>query len=215
MADRLLGRVSDPLIMAELACITGFMINDMRCDPDFENTLKHKNSKTRNIAKMLYLFAVFILTVSFAYEFAAVSREYKARERADKRWNAFMDYCRENNGKYYVIDVYSSTSYEGAPYSEKIFKDADNSYKNFDYCGGWLAKSPLARKKLADRGFRDMQSALLGRSGVFFAASPDKDMDWITAYYAARGVGISCETIDEIRTDGDEAAFLVYELKKK
>lgn len=212
MVDRALGRVAAPLIMAELACIAGFTLNDMRRCAAFADALKRKRGIT---ASTVYLLAIFMLAVLYAYGFAAVSSEYEARERADKRWNAFMEYCRKNKDNYYVMDVYSSTSYEGAPYSEKIFKDVDNSYKNFDYCGGWLAKSPLARQKLADRGFKDMQTALLSGKGVCFAAAPDKDMGWIEAYYAARGVGVSCEAVDAISADTNETAFLVYELKKQ
>ena len=126
-----------------------------------------------------------------------------------------MNYCRENEERYYVIDVYSSTSYEGAAYSEKIFRDADNAYKNFDYCGGWFAKSPLSRQKLADRGFRDLQSALLKQTKVCFVAAPNRDMEWMETYYAKRGVNIACERVDEIRTDSGETAFFVYGLKKQ
>lgn len=217
MVDRILGRVTVPLVMSEFACIAGFMFNDVRRFYNLSSDSQRDSDKIKlgKIVKIACLLAILILTASCAYEFAAVRREYNARESADKRWNALMEYCRTNKDKYYVIDVYSSTSYEGAPYSEKIFKDADNSYKNFDYCGGWLAKSPLARKKLADRGFRDMQGALLSRNGVFFLAAPDKDMGWIEAYYAARGIKITCESIDEICTDSGEIAFLAYELKKE
>lgn len=215
MADRVLGRVTVPLIMAELACIMGFMLNDICHFYNLDSALQHDNGKMGKTVKAAYLLVIFILIASFAYGFAAVKREYYSRECADKRWYALMDYCRKNKDNYYVIDVYSSTSYEGAPYSEKIFKDVDNSYKNFDYCGGWLAKSPLARRKLAGRGFRDMQSALLSRKGVFFVAAPDKDMGWIEAYYAVRGVSISCESVGGICADSGETAFLVYELKKE
>ena len=75
-----------------------------------------------------------------------------------------------------------------------------------------MAKSPLARQKLADKGFRDMQSALLSRSGAHFVAAPSRDMQWIEAYYAKRGVSVECRRVDEIRTDSNETAFLVYDI---
>jgi len=210
MVDRALDRVTMPLIMAELACIIGFGLNDMRRFVWLPETKKPKVT-----ALTVYLLVIFLLTAAFAKNFMRVNGEYEARERADGRWYALMHYCRENKEQFYVLDVYSSTSYEGASYSEKIFCNVDNSYKNFDYCGGWLAKSPLARKKLEDRGFQDMQSALLKQKKVYFVAAPGRDMEWMEAYYAKRGVNIACERVDEIRTDSDETAFFVYGLKKK
>ncbi len=207
MADRVLTRVTMPLLMTELACIISFWLNDMQRLP--KTVRQEKKGMT---IKTVYLLAVFMLAAAFAVNFMRVSEEYEARAAADKRWYAFMDYCRENATNYYVMDVYSATSYQGASYSEKIFLDVDNSYKNYDYCGGWMAKSPLARKKLADQGFRDMQSALLGRKGAYFVAAPDRDMQWMKAYYAKRGVCIECRRVDEIRTDSNETAFVVYDI---
>lgn len=204
MVDRVLDRVTVPLVMAELACITGFMLNDTQRIAD-----RYKKATT------VYLLVLFLLSAAFAGGFMSASSESADRERADKRWYALMDYCRQNEENYYLIDVYSSTSYEGAAYSEKIFKNVDNSYKNFDYCGGWFAKSPLARQKLEDRGFKDMQSALLGDTGVYFVAAPNRDMDWMEAYYAKRGFAIECTCVDEIRTDSKETAFLVYAVRRR
>lgn len=75
-----------------------------------------------------------------------------------------------------------------------------------------MAKSPLARKKLADKGFRDMQSALLSTKGMYFVAEPNRDMQWMKAYYAKRGISVECRLVDEIRTDSDETAFVVYDI---
>ena len=218
MVDRLLDRVTMPLIMGELACIIGFWRHDMHRFAGAHADMQ-KQEKPKVTAVTVYLFVIFLLAAAFAKNFMRVSNEYEARERADSRWYALMNYCRENEERYYVIDVYSSTSYEGAAYSEKIFLDADNTYKNFDYCGGWFAKSPLARQKLADRGFRDLQSALLKQSlkqtNAYFVAAPNRDMEWMETYYAKRGVNIACERVDEIRTDSGEVAFFVYGLKKQ
>ncbi len=207
MTDRVLARVTTPLLMTELACIIGFWLNDMR-----RLTAADEPEKTGVTATTAYLLMIFMLAAAFAVNFARVSDEYEARARADERWYAFMDYCRQNAQGYYVVDVYSATSYEGASYSEKMFWNVDNSYKNYDFCGGWLAKSPLARQKLADKGFRDMQSALLSRAGAYFVAAPDRNMQWMVAYYAKRGINIECRCVDEIRTDSNETAFLVYDI---
>lgn len=207
MADRVLARVTVPLLMTELACITGFWLEDMK------RLTGTAGQKAKGVtATTVYLLTLFALVTAFALNDMRVGEEYKARVAADRRWYAFMEYCRENPESYYVMDVYSATSYQGASYSEKIFLDVDNSYKNYDYCGGWLAKSPLARKKLADKGFRDMQSALLGRKGVYFVAAPERDMQWMEAYYAKRGVRVECRRTGEIRTDSGDTAFVVYDI---
>ena len=57
-----------------------------------------------------------------------------------------------------------------------------------------------------------MQNALLGKTGVYFVAAPDRDMQWMEAYYARRGIRIECRHADEIRTDSNETAFVVYDI---
>ncbi len=204
MVDRAISRVTVPLTMAELSCVSGLALE--ACVP-----LQGIQSRAQ---KRLCGFACAVLVIgllaAMVGELSNVGAEYEARESADDRWNAFMDYCRANSGNYYVIDVYSSTSYGGASYSEKVFEDVDNSYKNFDYCGGWLAKSPLARQKLAAEGYRDVRSALLGGRGVYFVAAADRDVSWLEAFYAVRGAQVQCVGVDEILTAEGNTAFTVY-----
>ena len=107
-------------------------------------------------------------------------------------------------------DWYSATSYQNAPYSEKIFTDVDNTYKNFDYCGGWAAKSPLARQKLTRQHYRDVQSAL--GSTAYFVTAPGKDLDWLVQYYQKRKITVTPVCQDQIRTTSSETAFDVYQL---
>jgi hypothetical protein len=137
--------------------------------------------------------------------------ETNLRTVADQRWNALEQYCAQNSDNYYVVDVYSSTSYNGASYSEKIFKNVDNSYKNYDVCGGWTAKSPLMRQKLSVMGLKYIQSALYTQKAYFIAAC-DKDLTWITSYYKKRGYNVEPLKIDTIYTDNGEEAFAVYKL---
>lgn len=207
MVDRVLDRVTVPIVMAELACIAGLLVNDAVCTDD------EAGSKIRRLAVCIGM--MLLTTAAFWNNFCNVRDEFSAREAADGRWNAFLDYCRQNGDGYYLIDVYSSVSYEGAPYSEKLFCNVDNSYKNFDYCGGWIAKSPVSRYKLEKRGFHDMQGALLKGNGVYFVAAPDRDMEWLVKYYARRGINAECICADEICTDSGDTAFLVYSVRRK
>lgn len=207
MVDRVLDRVTTPLLVAELVMLAGFLISDAA----------GAMRRAKALAGVLCMAGVLAVTVANRWE---VQDEYDRRAAADARWNAMMDYCRKNGNNYYVIDVYSSTSYQGAPFSEKIFTDVDNSYKNFDLCGGWAAKSPLARQKLERYHFRDIQDALCGSgtgrpAKAYFVANVDKDLDWLVQYYAKRGITVVLQRADQIRTETGEPAFDVYELAGK
>lgn len=212
MVDRVLDRVTTPLLVTELVMLVSFFICDF---PERDN--KGAFHKLKTLTGVLCIVGVLAMLVANQWK---VKEEYDRRAAADARWNAMMDYCRKNGNNYYIIDVYSSTSYQGAPYSEKMFTDVDNSYKNFDICGGWAAKSPLARQKVERYHFRDIQSALCGgRTGgqarAYFVADVDKDLDWLVQYYAKRGIAIELRRIDQIWTGAGKPAFDVYGLAKK
>ncbi len=212
MVDRVLDRVTTPLLVMELVMLVSFFIDDF---PRKESGAAFRKVKT--LTGVLCIAGVLAALTANQWE---VQDEYGRRAAADARWNAMMDYCRKNGNNYYVIDVYSSTSYQGAPYSEKMFTDVDNSYKNFDLCGGWAAKSPIARQKLERYRFRDIQGALCsGRTGrqakAYFVVNVDKDLGWLIQYYAKRGITIELRRTDQIRTEAQEPAFDVYELVRK
>jgi hypothetical protein len=202
MLDRVLTRVTVPLLMMELCMIVLFIMNDMG---------HFKLGKNVGIVSGMITVLFFALSVIINYN--AVNTEYTLRAQADARWNSLVDYCGENIENYYVIDVYSSTSYNGVAYSEKIFKNVDNSYRNFDICGGWIAKSPLYRQKLARSGIKDVQSALYSNK-AYFIAECDKDLTWIGEYYGKRGYNVVPVCEDIIYTDNNEAAFMVYKLSE-
>lgn len=206
MVDRVLDRVTIPLLMMECTILIGFLLYDY----------PKKNSMRIVAGSLCIAGALAVLMVNLQ----KVQEEYSSRAVSDERWNAMMDYCRKNGNNYYVIDVHSSMSYQDTPYSEKMFEDVDNSYKNFDLCGGWAAKSPLARQKLERYHFRDIQSALCGSGAgrpakAYFVANVDKDLDWLVQYYKKRGIVIELECIDQILTKTAEPVFDVYELTKK
>ena len=212
MVDRVLDRVTIPLLMTELVMLAGFLVCD--CS-ERDNT-----GAFRMVKRVICILCTAGLLAAAAVNLLEVQDEYRMRAAADARWGAMMDYCRKNGNNYYVIDVYSSTSYQGAPYSEKMFVDVDHSYKNFDLCGGWAAKSPLARQKLERYHFRDIQSALCGsrtsgKAKAYFVANADKNLDWLIQYYEKRGIMVELRRVDQIWTDTDELAFDVYELAKK
>jgi len=213
MVDRVLDRVTVPLFAAELIMVVCFFINDVQSEQERNDTQAH-NSLIACATTVVFLLA----GIACLGSMVNVRAEYTQRAEADLRWNALMDYCRENSNNYYVIDVYSSTSYQNTPYSEKIFINVDNSYKNFDICGGWAVKSPLTKEKLAKMGRKDVQNALCSRkktagTKTCFVAVHGKKLDWLVAYYKKRGLEIRTVCTDKILAGDAEAAFAVYELK--
>jgi hypothetical protein len=200
MVDRVLDRVTIPLLMVELCILLLFIMGSIRRCTD--NKLK----------TLICVSIVIIPGLLMNESWSNTSTEMSLRVQADERWNALMEYCAENEGNYYVIDVYSSTSYDGVSYSEKIFKNVDNSYKNYDICGGWASKSPIMRQKLSVMGLKYIQSALYTQKAYFIAAC-DKDLTWLSGYYQNRGYNVAPISIDTIYTEYNEAAFTVYRIE--
>ncbi len=215
MVDRLPDRVTIPLLMMELVVLLGFWLgeNGHAVRQPSASVYIEAISVSRAAKIIVTLLCAAGAALVLLGSLRSVQAEYDRRAAADARWNAMMDYCRKNGNNYYVIDVYSATSYQGVSYSEKIFTDVNNSYKNFDYCGGWAAKSPLARQKLARHHFRDLQNALIGTA--YFVVQPGKQLDWIVQYYQKRGITVTPKCVNQIRTAASEPAFDVYKLTRK
>lgn len=209
MVDRLLDRVTIPLLLLEFVMLIAFVL----CDGHFR-----KNNKT--VKYMLYILCVAGFLAVSVGNFQSVYKEYQNRAQADARWNALMDYCRKNGNNYYIVDVYSSTSYQGTPYSEKIFANKSSSYKNFDICGGWAAKSPLARRKLERHHFKDIQNALYNPKNrnttkAYFVVKPNQKLGWLTQYYKKRGMTVRTECVDQVQTVSGVHAFDIVAIKQQ
>ncbi|MFG6367095.1 MAG: hypothetical protein K1W16_01465 [Lachnospiraceae bacterium] len=206
MVDRLPDRVTIPLLMLEFVMLIAFVI----CDNSFK-----KDSKV--VKYILYVLCTVGFLVVSVGNLQSVHSEYQNRAQADARWIALMDYCRKNGNNYYIVDVYSSTSYQGTPYSEKIF--TSGFYKNFDICGGWAAKSPLARRKLERHHFKDIQNALYNPKGrnatkAYFVVKPDQELDWLIQYYKKRGMAVCTESVDQVQTASGTHAFDIVAVKQ-
>lgn len=218
MVDRVLERIVVPLLMLELVMLVGFAIGDMQAGKEDEDRTLKARTTTKVVIGVIYTVCIVCVVLAWKGTMDSVQLEYDKRALADKRWNALMDYCRKNGQNYYVIDVYSSTSFDNAPYSEKIFINVDDSYKNFDICGGWAAKSPLTREKLGKMELKDIQNALCGKqqankTKAFFIAVCGKDLNWLVEYYKKRGINITTVCIDKIDAEDVENLFEVYELR--
>lgn len=127
------------------------------------------------------------------YSVKRVTAEKEDREISHADCLEIAQYCRAHPDNFYFKDVYSTVGY-----SQKIFQDVDNELANHDIMGGWLCKSPLYEEKLGKFGITTMEEGLLCHDNVYFIASKDSDIGWLSAYYAGKGTAVSIEQADLI-----------------
>ncbi len=213
IVDRFPERITIPLIFVEFIVLTGWIIREFN-EQGRENTAKKQHmKKLLNVKAAGSILILMLCGVTALMINAQQTREeYEKRHLVNSRWEALIAYCKEHAENYYSVDVYSSTSFQGIAYSEKVFKAVDNNYRNFDICGGWAAKSPLMYEKLKQSGIEELEKDFVSdASGVFFIAACDKDIQWLREYYKTKGYSIHTEITDTIYAD-DEEAFYVYQL---
>lgn len=126
-----------------------------------------------------------------------VSAHINAQEQINRYDRAIAEYCNDHPDNFYFEDVYS-TIIDGETFNERMFGDVDNSIKNRDLMGGWIANSPLYREKLARYGVTGVADAVINNDNVFIICADRYDMDWVNAYYADREVAVRIERVDDI-----------------
>lgn len=208
MVDRALNRVTTPLLITEFALLSAWIIQEVLEMEGTESINSIQVMKKAGVVSLLLLCGLTGTVINMD----STGQEYEMREEANARWNALTSYCREDEEHYYSIDVYSSTSYHGVPYSDKLFEESDNLYRNYDICGGWAAKSPLTRTKQLKSGIKGLEEALLTGEALF-VAKPDSDLTWLSEYYNSRGKTTELKAIDEIEMADGTIAFIVYRLQ--
>lgn len=133
--------------------------------------------------------------------------EYDRREEVNTAYLSLLEYCKENPGEFYFLDVYSTVAY-----SEKLFTGEGNGLRNYDFLGGWANKSPLAKKKLQEFGMDSIQSGILSNKNVFVVSHVKRPIVWLEEYLAGVGIQAVSEAVDYIWDNGEEA-FVVYQVK--
>lgn len=147
-----------------------------------------------------------IVLLSFPAIFKKTAGESVQRENLNREWLLLQEYFKENQDCFYFVDVYSTVDY-----TEKMFTDVDHSYRNFDLCGGWTAKSPLYREKTAVKGIENVEKDLLEKDHVFFVSHASRGVEWLEAYYEAKGYDCEIRQVEEIVVNG-EVRFVIYRL---
>jgi hypothetical protein len=191
-------RITHPLYMMEIVVLLGMLF--MRAEKSIKVAVS-----------TLALFSIVSL-VSFPNQISVIHSEMEARDKMRQHYDALYEYFAENKDNFYFIDVYTSVScgedmVEGETFfSEKMFRNVDNSYANHDLMGGWASKSPLTYKKFEQFGFTSMQDALLQKN-VYMVQNKSEDTSWIIDYYTEKGIEISLTQVDTVAD-----AFAIYSI---
>lgn len=130
-----------------------------------------------------------------------VEQEQERRERVNEEWDGLRAYFAEHEENFYLLDVYSTVAY-----SERMVP-ADNSYRNYELCGGWASKSPIYAEKLSRYGVGNIESDLLYMNNLYFVTRTDRDTDWMIAYYRCKGYDVRVAREDLV--EGGERSFYI------
>lgn len=179
-------RITHPLYLMEIFVLLGLIY------------MKAKDNARYAYAPLL---AVLIASAAFVPNQVGVIRdEMAARDVMRAHYDALYDYFAQNKDCFYFMDVYTSvkaTDEGERTFSEKMFDRVDNSLSNHDLMGGWASKSPLYYDKLRAYGFTSMHDAILG-DGVYVVTKESSGIDWLSEYYAEKGVKVSLDKIDTV-----------------
>lgn len=218
MVDRMVDRLIIPLLLSEVCVLLGLLASAYQKGLTFYAEIAN-DEKGKVYIKKVSDFGVWVLIsvcgiAACACNLPKAYEEYTARESVNTRWETLLSYAKENADSFYVVDVYSSTSYQGVPYAEKVFENVEFFYRNWDLCGGWLVKSPLTLEKYAESGFEQLEEALCENKQVCFVAASDKDVSWLCEYYESKGKFIKPICVDNI-SGSENNIFTVYTLQKQ
>ncbi len=229
MGNRYPARITHSLYFMELVILLALLLEE--CGKEQEKgSEKFRNAPA--IVRKWQSCSFTILTVSvlgilgvlsFSHHTENVKQESVQRDYANREINAIEEYCKAHLENFYFVDVYSAVSCTdyvvsdlAIEYSEKAFENVDNSLDNYDLMGGWVVKSPLTDRKLANfgmeisEGVSAMERSLLDMDSVYVIIKTEKDMDWLSDYYKEkRDKDVIIKAVDNIELDGKKI-FTVY-----
>ena len=231
MGNRYPARITHSLYFMELVILAAVLLEE--CKKEYQKgqekfaaapvVVKNWQSASFTILVLL-VFGIFGMQ-SFSYHAGQVAAESVRRDYVNREIDALTAYCSQNKENFYFVDVYSSVSAvfpetgQSVEYSEKAFEDVDNSLSNYDLMGGWVVKSPLTAKKLKNfsmesaDGVSAMEWGLLDSEQVYVIIKTEKNMDWLTTYFAEkRDRQVVAEAVDSIELDG-ESIYTVYAVR--
>lgn len=188
LKQRTPARVTHSLFIIEIVCLLVLIFEEL--------SLLNEGEERRN-CKWLYAgMAVLSLggTVAVAVNaWVNFGRIYGDTVTFNEEWGELREYCSGQKENFYFMDVYSMVNY-----AEEIFAGDNGQIDNYDFCGGWLAKSPLCEEKYNNFGFSSPQEALVEMDNIFFVAAQGTDLQWLTELYEEKGMKVVLEYQDDV-----------------
>lgn len=199
-------RITHSLYVAEAALLLGMLCIQLMKGNwiRFRETGEEQPGSRRRGASVIFMLLGLLCICHIPHSVRKVMADEESREISHVNCMKIAQYCGAHPDNFYFKDVYSTVGY-----SQRIFRDVDNSLANHDIMGGWVCKSPLYDEKLEKFGITTMEEGLLRQDNVFFVTSKDSDTSWLTAYYAGKGFTVGIEEVDSI-----EETYAVYQLKE-
>lgn len=191
-ADRVPARISHPLYYIEFVILCAWM-------------LSYARNPKRSLAVAVGLLGIYAI-IHLPTAWQNVETEMERRGFVNEVMESFDVYAKQNSENYYYIDVYSSVAF-----SEKMFKDVDNSQKNYDILGGWASGSPLQKQSTASYHEDKLSRAeLLLQDNFYFLCEEGSDIEFLEEFYSGHGMIVSAVEIDRIETE--YKTLLIYKL---
>ena len=218
--QRAVDRITHPLYVIEFLILLSMLVKELY-DRPLWNVEKYYRMVVAGV-----LAAVAIVSLPFG--FMEVKAEQIRREETMAKQNLWDEYAKAHPENYYYLDVYSTISF-----MEKMFKDVDNSQKNYDLLGGWICNSPLqeeARDKyvtavygeeltdgeegatddeVTSNGVMSIADALFTEN-FYFVAESNRDISFMEDFYKSKDKNVTLE-LQETIGEG-ENPFMVYKV---
>lgn len=217
-------RITHSLYLAEIMLLFGMICMQ---GEGFARGLKPEGNAKRLRNKPYITPVIFmcgtaaLCIVNLPKNIAAVAADAQVREEANRGAAAIAGYAKAHPENFYFEDVYSTVGF-----SQKMFKNVDNSFTNYDIMGGWMCKTPLYDQKLRRFGIESTSGALLGSDGVYFIIEKERAAEtvagggtagsvagageaaaWLTEYYREMGIETALNLTDII-----DDKYLVYQV---
>ena len=205
-ADRVPARISHPLYIIEFVILCAWMFSYVRfkksdVDGKIGISEEAENKKVKESPMVCFTTAAVLLGVYAVIHLPTAWQNVSAEMQRRDSVNAVMvkldAYAKQNPENYYYMDVYSSVSF-----SEKMFKDVDNSQKNYDILGGWASGSPLQKQTTVNyHEDRLSRAELLLQDHFYFVCEEETDTDFLKEFYSGQGIKVSIMEVDRIETE--------------
>lgn len=214
--QRAVDRITHPLYMIEFLILLAMLVKELY-DRPLWNVEKYYRMAAAGVLAVVAI-------ISLPFGAMEVKAEQARREQTTAKQKLWDEYAKANQENYYYLDVYSTISF-----MEKMFKDVDNSQKNYDLLGGWICNSPLqeeARGKyitvIAEdenaSGYETVsdESEVMSIAEAFltgnfyFVAESNRDISFMEDFYKSINKKVTLE-LQETIGEG-ENPFMVYKV---